>query len=712
MGSRSESVVQSDCKLIAKVLCDRGPNTPNLLHKIASISNKAGDDGDASVKNDCEQFLRDLGRECFRRPGGLDFHDGMKGDKWDNNRFLLEAGKMHINQFSKKLKHAYFTNPDEDTFFGEIGFRQSPITDEEKRTGCASQATKQALADQMKKILDMGDSKVSVPAKDFNKMTDKELIKWIRDNMSEDSVTEEDREMMNSMGPQIMSTLNRSEKKELRSELEGLAENIKEVSFERMALAKRLMDSMEEATEDGNFDISKLSNFKIGDFSESERKSVEKEQRHLDQDGHDERGGVTYSKDTLVPYDCSPETLPKWSQAKSVDDVFQGMITMQENFGFFGATSLAGSEDANFEIRKLVHNIGHNFQEHGPLSVAIQTPEGPRQRGIFMFVEEVRIFNMDDSSKSKDNDDESKLGEVPKKQPLYILSWMYGSAANQNAQQLDRLTWFMRRGAEVNPSKKSAGAVSLKTCESAIDLLHDLLRQNRLNLDPAYVKKYEEKFPKGIKVTALCRVQPRKPRTEKCAHCGKIPAKMMRCSRCQKVGYCGKDCQVGHWKAGHKKECAPPGKGDASSSSSKKAGRLAHVQLAATSDPSCPQLEMFLAMSARPDMTSFNMSFNGGKSTTGQKINEIPRPLCGQTIVVKIQVPMGGSCGMKCYDKKRSFDLMFGYGLCPQYAELEQVIRSRGNAGGLKGYFSATMPDSPDGKMVVDIDNILSEQPW
>ena len=171
---------------------------------------------------------------------------------------------MHINQFSKKLKHAYFTNPDEDTFFGEIGFRQSPITDEEKRTGCASQATKQALADQMKKILDMGDSKVSVPAKDFNKMTDKELIKWIRDNMSEDSVTEEDREMMNSMGPQIMSTLNRSEKKELRSELEGLAENIKEVSFERMALAKRLMDSMEEATEDGNFDISKLPNFKIG----------------------------------------------------------------------------------------------------------------------------------------------------------------------------------------------------------------------------------------------------------------------------------------------------------------------------------------------------------------------------------------------------------------------------------------------------------------
>jgi hypothetical protein len=30
---------------------------------------------------------------------------------------------------------------------------------------------------------------------------------------------------------------------------------------------------------------------------------------------------------------------------------------------------------------------------------------------------------------------------------------------------------------------------------------------------------------------------------------------MKKCSGCGKVYYCGKDCQLGHWKAGHKKEC-------------------------------------------------------------------------------------------------------------------------------------------------------------
>ena len=39
-----------------------------------------------------------------------------------------------------------------------------------------------------------------------------------------------------------------------------------------------------------------------------------------------------------------------------------------------------------------------------------------------------------------------------------------------------------------------------------------------------------------------------------CAHCGKRDSHKKRCSRCLSVVYCGRECQVAHWKA-HKKAC-------------------------------------------------------------------------------------------------------------------------------------------------------------
>jgi hypothetical protein len=40
-----------------------------------------------------------------------------------------------------------------------------------------------------------------------------------------------------------------------------------------------------------------------------------------------------------------------------------------------------------------------------------------------------------------------------------------------------------------------------------------------------------------------------------CAQCGELFPKLLRCTRCKAVSYCTKECQVAHWKAGHKKEC-------------------------------------------------------------------------------------------------------------------------------------------------------------
>ena len=44
---------------------------------------------------------------------------------------------------------------------------------------------------------------------------------------------------------------------------------------------------------------------------------------------------------------------------------------------------------------------------------------------------------------------------------------------------------------------------------------------------------------------------------EKCAHCrAHLPeGKKLCCVECKAAYYCNRDCQVAHWKAGHKKDC-------------------------------------------------------------------------------------------------------------------------------------------------------------
>jgi hypothetical protein len=43
---------------------------------------------------------------------------------------------------------------------------------------------------------------------------------------------------------------------------------------------------------------------------------------------------------------------------------------------------------------------------------------------------------------------------------------------------------------------------------------------------------------------------------KRCFWCRQRFSSLLRCAGCKSVAYCSKDCQVGHWKAGHKQECA------------------------------------------------------------------------------------------------------------------------------------------------------------
>ena len=45
--------------------------------------------------------------------------------------------------------------------------------------------------------------------------------------------------------------------------------------------------------------------------------------------------------------------------------------------------------------------------------------------------------------------------------------------------------------------------------------------------------------------------------TKYCENCKQKKQKLMVCSRCNLVWYCGKDCQVKHWKSTHKQQCVP-----------------------------------------------------------------------------------------------------------------------------------------------------------
>ncbi|KAK4214658.1 Rubisco LS methyltransferase [Rhypophila decipiens] len=46
-----------------------------------------------------------------------------------------------------------------------------------------------------------------------------------------------------------------------------------------------------------------------------------------------------------------------------------------------------------------------------------------------------------------------------------------------------------------------------------------------------------------------------------CAYCGQESSQLMVCGRCKSVAYCGRQCQVAHYKNGHKAVCKAPASG-------------------------------------------------------------------------------------------------------------------------------------------------------
>ena len=58
----------------------------------------------------------------------------------------------------------------------------------------------------------------------------------------------------------------------------------------------------------------------------------------------------------------------------------------------------------------------------------------------------------------------------------------------------------------------------------------------------------------GLRVCLMCRIAFVR------AQCGVAAPNLKACGRCGDAAYCSRECQIAHWKGGHKKKCVSPSK--------------------------------------------------------------------------------------------------------------------------------------------------------
>lgn len=123
------------------------------------------------------------------------------------------------------------------------------------------------------------------------------------------------------------------------------------------------------------------------------------------------------------------------------------------------------------------------------------------------------------------------------------LVFLSGQTSEQNNARLHeverRLTtpWLPASASASNPDSAS---------EASIDADMNALRIESNAPPQAYGAPHELRFTSAS------------AHGQSCGACGKsgVLQKLQLCTRCKKVWYCGKECQLGHWRKGHKKECS------------------------------------------------------------------------------------------------------------------------------------------------------------
>jgi len=93
-------------------------------------------------------------------------------------------------------------------------------------------------------------------------------------------------------------------------------------------------------------------------------------------------------------------------------------------------------------------------------------------------------------------------------------------------------------------------------------VLHDLSRNDNIRVmlelldclkDPNFQPLNDDLSEKNTSASKT----PRPKHLSVCGHCQETNCQLQNCSRCKDIAYCSRECQIKHWKLGHKLVCKP-----------------------------------------------------------------------------------------------------------------------------------------------------------
>jgi hypothetical protein len=183
-----------------------------------------------------------------------------------------------------------------------------------------------------------------------------------------------------------------------------------------------------------------------------------------------------------------------------------------------------------------------------------------------------------------------------------------------------------------------------------------------------------------------------------CGHCGQANAKN-RCKRCGIVFYCSLECQKSSWKE-HKLVCK----------STKDKLEQGHIVTAdVTIAP--PGMEgMFLkTMNLNAPLSQL-----GNRAASSKTAGQTPMSRAdGEMIIVKVQVAMNPHTPMMVYDHKKNIEFLLhpGNSSADDCERIFNLIRTKGEAGGRKGYFNCEV-QAGGTKVLLHVDKLLPLQNW
>jgi len=325
--------------------------------------------------------------------------------------------------------------------------------------------------------------------------------------------------------------------------------------------------------------------------------------------------------------------------------------------------------------------------------------------------------------------------------PLVVVEYLHGRKSKAGARHIQTFTAGLRRGTLFR-------TVNASTEE--IDLLRTLLEDNRKELaeQDTLLQTYEkEGIHKGWKLSVVRPADPNKAGGAKtCLCCPNRASKT--CGRCGTAGYCSSECQRKGW-ATHKKTCRKPSRPTGGAKSCLRCGNGASKMCsrcgaAAYCSDTCQREDWgtHKKQCRRPSRVATDGEDRGRVvlvdvgNTAGDPMAEeqartgvparlynrnsgvlLPNDIFGNIdrapkgiFQVKVQVSIVGTGIMMCYDQTRQFQFRITEQNCAGAQELDSIVRARGEMGGKKAYFNATIRGR--GNVAIFVHQLLGPLPW